>query len=117
MARTTLAHQGSLRRAVRTRAKLAENQTLPRLSVHRTLRYIYAQVIDDATGKTLATASDKVLDLTGTKTERATKVGEAIAAAAKKAGVQAVRFDRGAFRYHGRVAALAEGARKAGLTF
>ena len=94
----------------------------PRLSVHRSLKYIYAQVIDDAKGVTLATASsmDKALKA-GAKSaksiEAAKKVGEAIAAKALKAGVKQVMFDRGAYVYHGRVKALADAARAGGLEF
>jgi large subunit ribosomal protein L18 len=91
----------------------------PRLSVFRSNKEIYAQLIDDNAGKTLAAASsrDKEIDAKGTKTEIATAVGKAIAEKAKKAGVEAVAFDRGGNLYHGRVKALAEGAREAGLKF
>lgn len=111
-------HANRIRRANRTRAKLSENIELPRLSVHRTLRHIYAQIIDDQKGATLAMASDVTLEnAKGTKTEVAKLVGAAIATAAKSKKVTAVRFDRGSFKYHGRVAALAESARENGLTF
>lgn len=91
----------------------------PRLSVFRSNKEIYAQLIDDNAGKTIAAASsrDKDIDAKGTKTEIATAVGKAIAEKAKKAGVEAVAFDRGGNLYHGRVKALAEGAREAGLKF
>ena len=94
----------------------------PRLSVHRSLKYIYAQVIDDAKGVTLATASSQDETLkAGAKSaksiEAAKKVGEAIAAKAIKAGVKQVMFDRGAYVYHGRIKALADAAREAGLEF
>ena len=91
----------------------------PRLSVFRSNKEIYAQVIDDNAGKTIAAASsrDKGMDAKGTKTEIATAVGKAIAEKAKKAGVETVAFDRGGNLYHGRVKALAEGAREAGLKF
>ena len=112
----------SHRRAA-TRARLFEHRgERPRLSVHRSLKYIYAQVIDDAKGVTLATASsmDETLKA-GAKSaksiEAAKKVGEAIAAKAIKAGVKQVMFDRGAYVYHGRVKALADAARAGGLDF
>ncbi|NKI33213.1 50S ribosomal protein L18 [Croceivirga thetidis] len=91
----------------------------PRLSVFRSNKEIYAQVIDDNAGKTLASASsrDKAIDVKGTKTEIANAVGKAIAEKAKKAGVETVSFDRGGNLYHGRVKALAEGAREGGLKF
>ena len=91
----------------------------PRLSVFRSNKEIYAQLIDDNAGKTIAAASsrDKDIDAKGTKTEIATTVGKVIAEKAKKAGVEAVAFDRGGNLYHGRVKALAEGAREAGLKF
>ena len=91
----------------------------PRLSVFRSNKEIYAQLIDDNSGKTLAAASsrDKDIEAKGTKTEVATAVGKAIAEKAKKAGVETVAFDRGGNLYHGRVKALAEGAREAGLKF
>lgn len=93
--------------------------TKPRLSVFRSNKEIYAQLIDDTNGKTLAAASsrDKGLDAKGTKTEVANAVGKAIAEKAKKAGIETVAFDRGGNLYHGRVKSLAEGAREAGLKF
>ena len=94
-------------------------ESRPRLSVFRSNKEIYAQLIDDNAGKTIAAASsrDKGIDAKGTKTEIANAVGKAIAEKAKKAGVEAVAFDRGGNLYHGRVKALAEGAREAGLKF
>ena len=91
----------------------------PRLSIFRSNKEIYAQVIDDNAGKTLAAASsrDKGIDAKGTKTEIANAVGKAIAEKAKSAGVETVAFDRGGNLYHGRVKALAEGAREGGLKF
>ncbi|HMO52984.1 MAG TPA: 50S ribosomal protein L18 [Tepidiformaceae bacterium] len=94
----------------------------PRLNVYRSSQHIYAQVIDDVAGHTIAAASDadKTLesDVKGkTKTERAAVVGKAIAERAKSKGVDAVVFDRGGFKYHGRVQALAHAAREAGLGF
>jgi large subunit ribosomal protein L18 len=114
---TSRNHANRIRRARRTRATLALHQDLPRLSVHRTLRHIYAQIIDDTKGVTLAAASDLTFDSKGSKTDIAKAVGAAIAVAAKDKKVIAVRFDRGSFKYHGRVAALAEAARENGLTF
>ena len=107
------------RRRVRT-ALRARSAGKPRLSVHRSGRHIYAQVIDDAAGTTLASASTLDKDLKGkagaTKDGAAT-VGKAIAERAKKAGVSKVVFDRGGFLFHGRVKALADAAREGGLEF
>lgn len=92
----------------------------PRLSIHRTNKAIYAQVIDDVKGVTLASASslDKDASLkNGGNIDAAKKVGKLVAERAKKAGVKKVQFDRGSFMYHGRVKALAEGAREAGMEF
>ena len=110
-----------MRRAKRTRAKI-EQLGVMRLSVHRTPRHIYAQVFDSSGGKVLATAStvqEKVAKgLKGTgNVEAAKAVGKAIAERAKAAGVTQVAFDRSGFRYHGRVKALADAAREAGLQF
>lgn len=93
--------------------------TKPRLSVFRSNKEIYAQLIDDNSGNTLASASsrDKNVDAKGTKTEIANAVGKAIAEKAKSAGIETVSFDRGGNLYHGRVKSLAEGAREAGLKF
>jgi large subunit ribosomal protein L18 len=105
------------------RARLFEHRgERPRLSVHRSLKYIYAQVIDDAKGVTLAAASSQDEDLKkaskSTKSiDAAKQVGTAIAAKAIKAGVKKVAFDRGQYVYHGRVKALAEAARAGGLDF
>ena len=92
----------------------------PRLSVHRTNKQIYVQVIDDVKGVTLASASsnDKDLDLkNGGTVEAASKVGKLIGERAKKAGVKKVQFDRGQFKYHGRIKAIADGAREGGVEF
>ena len=107
------------RRRVRTSLK-ARSAGKPRLSVHRSGRHIYAQVIDDAAGKTLASASSLDKDLKGTggaTKDRAAAVGKAVAERAKKAGVSTVVFDRGGFLFHGRVKALADAAREGGLEF
>jgi large subunit ribosomal protein L18 len=109
------------RRRRRVRTALRDRSSgKPRLSVHRSGRHIYAQVIDDAEGKTLAAAStlDKELKgKTNATREGAAAVGKAIAERAKKAGVSSVVFDRGGFLFHGRVKALADAAREGGLEF
>ncbi|MCB9989864.1 MAG: 50S ribosomal protein L18 [Rhodospirillales bacterium] len=116
------------RRTYRTRNKLrqvniernAVREVRPRLSIHRSGRQIYAQIIDDVKGQTVAAASslDKELKLKkGYDIGAAEQVGKLVAERAKKAGVNKVQFDRGSFLYHGRVKALAEGARAAGLEF
>ena len=104
------------RRRVRT-ALRKRSGTKPRLSVHRTGQHIYAQVIDDAQGKTLAAASTLGAKSSGANVDAAAKVGKDIADAAKKAGVTSVVFDRGGFLFHGRVKALADAAREGGLEF
>jgi len=108
-------------RIARTRAKLMGSAERPRLAVRRTLKHVYGQVIDDAKGVTLASASDAMLtdaEKKGkTKTEVAFLVGKKLADSAKTKGVVTVIFDRRDRRYHGRVKAVAEGARDGGLTF
>jgi large subunit ribosomal protein L18 len=107
------------RRRVRTALK-ARSSGKPRLSVHRSGRHIYAQVIDDAAGKTLASASTLDKDLkgkTGATKDGAATVGKTLAERAKAAGVSSVVFDRGGFLFHGRVKALADAAREGGLEF
>ncbi len=104
------------RRRVRTALK-ARAGGKPRLSVHRTGQHIYAQIIDDAAGKTLAAASTLGGKASGANVDAAVQVGKDIAAAAKKAGVTTVVFDRGGFLFHGRVKALADAAREGGLEF
>jgi large subunit ribosomal protein L18 len=104
------------RRRVRT-ALRARAGGKPRLSVHRTGRHIYAQIIDDAAGKTVAAASTLGAKSSGANVDAAAEVGKAIAEAAKKAGVTTVVFDRGGFLFHGRVKALADAAREGGLEF
>ncbi len=105
-------------RHTRIRKRVAGTAARPRLAVFRSLKNISAQIIDDATGTTLAAASSQEKAL-GTKgnAEGAKAVGTALAQRAKEAGVTAVIFDRGGFKYHGRVASLADGAREAGLEF
>ncbi len=109
-----------IRRHHRVRKNVRGTAERPRLAVFRSNRHITAQVIDDNTGKTLAAASSTEVDLrsgaTGNK-DSATKVGNLLAERAKAAGVSKVVFDRGGFQYHGRVAAVADAARKNGLEF
>jgi large subunit ribosomal protein L18 len=104
------------RRRVRT-ALRARAGGKPRLSVHRTGRHIYAQIIDDAAGRTVAAASTLGAKVSGANVDAAAEVGKQIAEAAKKAGVTTVVFDRGGFLFHGRVKALADAAREGGLEF
>ena len=105
------------RRHRRIRVSLSGTTQRPRLNVFRSLQHIYAQVIDDTNGNTLAAASTLGTDLSGTKTERARFVGRTIAERAKEQGVNTVVFDRGGYLYHGRIKALADAAREAGLDF
>ena len=107
------------RRHLRVRKKLSGTATRPRLVVSRSTRHVFVQVVDDVQGRTLASASTMEPDLRALdadKTAKAKKVGELVAARAKQAGVDAVVFDRGGNRYHGRVAAIADGAREGGLS-
>lgn len=101
----------------RIRGKVHGTPERPRLTVFRSNKQIYAQVIDDLSGKTLASASSLFLEEKATKKEIAAKVGELIAQNAKEAGVESVSFDRNGYLYHGRVKELAEAARKGGLKF
>ncbi|MEI8254155.1 MAG: 50S ribosomal protein L18 [Deltaproteobacteria bacterium] len=110
------------RRERRTRGKTEGTAERPRMSVFRSAKHIYVQVIDDLAGKTLATVSTLSKDVKGVigeanKTDAAKKVGEAIAKACLAKGVKKVMFDRGGYQYHGRVSALADAARAAGLEF
>ncbi len=109
-----------LRRQVRGRKKIAGTAERPRLVVTRSTKHITVQVVDDVAGKTLASASTMEADLRGfegDKSAKARKVGELVAERAKAAGVSSAVFDRAGNKYHGRVAALAEGAREGGLAF
>ncbi|MFB9992004.1 50S ribosomal protein L18 [Deinococcus oregonensis] len=109
--------QTTIRRKLRARRKVrVAAGERPRLSVFRSSKHIYAQIIDDASGTTLASASSSALK-TGTKTDTAAAVGKALAEAATAKGVKQVVFDRGQYRYHGRVKALADAAREGGLDF
>lgn len=107
------------RRHLRVRKRIVGTAERPRLVVTRSTRHMVAQVVDDAAGRTLASASTLEADLRGLdgdKTAKARKVGELVAERAKAAGVASVVFDRGGNRYHGRVAAVADGAREGGLS-
>ena len=111
---------GRKRRHIRVRKKVSGTAARPRLVVTRSARHMVAQIVDDSAGRTLASASTMESDLRGAsadKTAKARKVGQKVAERAKAAGVETVVFDRGGHRYHGRVAALADGAREAGLDF
>ena len=119
---TQVASRGAARRKrhQRIRLHLAGTQDRPRLAVFRSLNHIYAQVIDDASGTTLAAASTVEKNLRGstsTKTAEAAVVGRLLAERAKAAGIERVVFDRAGFRYHGRIKSLADAAREAGLDF
>jgi large subunit ribosomal protein L18 len=119
---TQVATRGAARRKrhERIRLHLAGTDGRPRLAVFRSLNHIYAQVIDDTSGRTLAAASTVDKELKGsssTKSEEAALVGRLIAQRAKAAGVERVVFDRAGFRYHGRIKSLADAAREAGLEF
>lgn len=98
------------------RARVIGSESRPRLSVFRSNKFIYAQIIDDTTGKTLVAVND-MKDTAGNKVDRAKNVGATIAEQAKKSGITKVVFDRGGFRYTGRIAALADAAREKGLEF
>jgi large subunit ribosomal protein L18 len=116
---TVTTRQARERRHRRIRGKVAGTAERPRLAVFRSNTGIFAQLVDDASGRTIAGASWLGLpkSFKGSKTEQAAEVGKLVAAAAKKAGIETVVFDRGGYLYHGRVKALAEGAREGGLRF
>ena len=108
------------RRHLRLRKKVTGTTVRPRLVVSRSSRHVFVQVVDDTLGKTVASASTMEADLRsfeGDKTAKARKVGELVAERAKAAGVSSAVFDRAGNKYHGRIAALADGARAGGLTF
>jgi large subunit ribosomal protein L18 len=120
--RVELKREARLKRHLRVRKKVEGTQERPRLSLFKSARHIYAQVIDDEAGRTLAAASSLSLQMlqggkVGDKKERAKAVGKMVAEAAMKADVRKVVLDRGGYRYHGRVKALADSAREAGLEF
>ena len=107
------------RRHLRVRKKVTGTAVRPRLVVNRSSRHVHVQVVDDTVGRTLVSASTMETDLRaadGDKTAKARRVGELVAERARAAGIDAVVFDRGGNRYHGRVAAVADGAREGGLT-
>ena len=119
---TALSSRGTARkkRHARLRLRVAGDAARPRLAVFRSLNHIYAQVIDDSSGRTLAAASSLEPDMKsakGTKSAEASAVGRIVAERARAAGVGKVVFDRAGFRYHGRIKSLAEAAREAGLDF
>ncbi len=99
------------------RTEISGTKKKPRLSVYRSIKHIYGQLIDDTTGNILVSAKDADLDEDGTKTELAYETGKLLAQKAKKEGIREVVFDRSGYKYHGRIKALAEGARKEGLKF
>lgn len=106
------------RRHARVRKRVSGTAERPRLAVFRSNRHIYAQLIDDRSGRTLAAASSLELgEASGAKGDAAKKVGELAGSRAKQAGIEAVVFDRGGYQFHGRVRQVAEGAREAGLKF
>ena len=109
--------RGRIRRHARVRKRVSGSGDRPRLAVYRSNRHIYAQLIDDVSARTLASASDVESDVAGdAKTDRAKAVGALLARRAKDAGIERAVFDRGGRLYHGRVAALADGAREEGLS-
>lgn len=104
-----------LRRKKRAKDKVRGTADYPRLVVYRSNKYIYGQIVDDINGKVLVAVSEKELKTKGTKTEKASLVGKELATKAKKNKISKVRFDRAGYRYHGRVKAVADGAREGGL--
>ena len=122
MKKTRSARAARVRRHSRVRRRISGTAERPRLAVFRSLNHIYAQIIDDSAGHTLASATDLEAGVRARrngkkKSEIAALVGEALAEKARGKGIASVVFDRGGFKYHGRVKALAESARKGGLTF
>ncbi|MCH6556330.1 MAG: 50S ribosomal protein L18 [Chloroflexi bacterium] len=122
MKKTKTPHAARIRRHRRVRRSLSGTPDRPRLAVFRSLTHIYVQVIDDSSGHTLVAASDLEADVRSQrdgkkKSQIAEKVGDAIARKAVEKGIKTVVFDRGGYKYHGRVKALAEAARKGGLSF
>ena len=118
MGLTKLDRRNRIRKRIRKIINGTSSQ--PRMSVFRSNKEIYAQLIDDLTGKTIAAASSRdkeIVDVKSTKIGIASNVGKRIGAIAKKAGITEVKFDRGGYLYHGRVKALADGAREGGLKF
>ncbi len=112
--------QKRIRRHSRVRAKIKGTSNIPRVSVFRSNRHLFVQIIDDVSSKTLASSivkSVKKSTIKGSKTEKASVIGESLAKKAVEVGINSVVFDRGGYKYHGRVKALAEGLRKGGLKF
>jgi large subunit ribosomal protein L18 len=117
--RTAMKTRARVRRHLRVRKKVTGSTLRPRLVVNRSARHLFVQIVDDSVGRTLASAStldDSIKSAEGDKTAKAKLVGALIAERARDAGIEAVVFDRGGYQYHGRVAALADSAREAGLT-
>ncbi|MGD0522975.1 MAG: 50S ribosomal protein L18 [Candidatus Microgenomates bacterium] len=106
-----------IQRRKRVRAKIVGSPKRPRISVFKSNRYLYAQIIDDAKGRTLVAATEKELTAKATRMEKAGLVGELLAKKSLAKKIKTVVFDKGGYRYHGRVKALADGARKGGLEF
>jgi large subunit ribosomal protein L18 len=122
MNRAKTVRKARMRRHVRVRKRVRGTPERPRLTVFRSLKNIYAQIVDDSEGKTLCSASSLLKEvssksLSGQKIDLGREVGRSIAEKAQKEGIKKVVFDKGGYRYHGRVKALAEAARKAGLEF
>lgn len=120
MTRTLEARVKLKKRHLRIRKRVSGTSTRPRLCVFRSLRYIYAQLLDDTTGRTLFSASSldsQIKAQAGSKSEEAKLVGESLGKQALDKGIEQVVFDRGGFKYHGRIKALADAAREAGLKF
>jgi large subunit ribosomal protein L18 len=122
MDRQKIKHKRQLRRRLHVRSKIVGTSVRPRLTVFRSSKHIYAQLIDDLQGITLASASSLVEEVKkkipyGGNSKAATVVGKRLAEVAKSKGIQKAAFDRGHYRYHGRVKALADGAREGGLQF
>ena len=117
--RSAATTRGRVRRHLRVRKKISGTPARPRLVVNRSAKHIFAQIVDDTAGRTLASASTldgSIKSASGDKTAKSKLVGQLLAERAKAAGLTAVVFDRGGYQYHGRVAALADGAREGGLT-
>ena len=117
--RTATKTRARVRRHLRVRKKVTGSTLRPRLVVNRSARHLWVQIVDDSVGRTLASAStmdESIRSAEGDKTAKAKLVGTLIAERARDAGISAVVFDRGGYQYHGRVAALADSAREAGLT-
>lgn len=110
-----LQRRNKIRKSIRK--KLSGTAERPRLSVYRSNVAIYAQIINDENGKTLCSVSSKALDLKGPKVDQSKETGKALAEKAKALGIEKVVFDRGGFLYHGRIKAIADGAREGGLQF